>query len=666
MAARMVIEGVESRRAPLRLTDEQREIVARVEAGDSLKVEALAGTGKTSTFEAIGRAIPTRGMLYIAFNKSVQEEAQQRMPGNVESRTAHSLAYASVGKKFGERVVRNIFALKRGLLPVLETEGRKAGKPGKGYVVPVLDAIGEFQMTADATIEGKHLADGVTDPDWALTLTRAAWAAMVDPDGKTPITDSTYLKLWQLSRPKLRRDVILLDEAQDTDPCLLDVFMRQQTQRVVVGDEHQAIYEWRGAINAMRAMGFPSLPLTQSWRFGPTIAEYANRVLAAKRAKLRVRGRTDGDDLVCVEHERCPDVVLARTNVGLVGEALILADSGKTIAVVGGLAQLVRQIEAAYELYRTNRTGHPAFGVFDSWAELVEASETQQGQSYRPFVQLIQSHRNSIPAVCSRLSSAERPEGQADVLLCTAHRFKGREGEHVRLSGDFRPFVEERDCRVTLDEPEANLDYVAITRARSVLNLADFAPAFADSCRLAALVEWPEVPEAAPVIVADTTPTLPLDVPKPLLPLSETEDRINATELRLRKGSDWLDAENDWLTRHRHEPLTVEYAHRRGEYERQQARWTAMLEELSALYARCPHTHRELVRLVGEDGTSYPYQRCGCCRVNVDGNVYLADDDHRLEGVRVASLPKVDDYMTPERSARLASANAAGQKGDAA
>ena len=56
-----------------------------------------------------------------------------------------------------------------------------------------------------------------------------------------------YLKLWALGRPKLAADFVLLDEAQDSNPVMLDVLSRQAAQVVYVGDRHQQIYQWRGA-----------------------------------------------------------------------------------------------------------------------------------------------------------------------------------------------------------------------------------------------------------------------------------------------------------------------------------------------------------------------------------------------------------------------------------
>ena len=72
---------------------------------------------------------------------------------------------------------------------------------------------------------------------------------------------------------EMSADFILLDEAQDTNPVVLDVLRRQSAQMVYVGDKYQQIYEWRGAVNAMEQMATDGVTyLTMSFRFGPVIA----------------------------------------------------------------------------------------------------------------------------------------------------------------------------------------------------------------------------------------------------------------------------------------------------------------------------------------------------------------------------------------------------------
>jgi hypothetical protein len=55
--------------------------------------------------------------------------------------------------------------------------------------------------------------------------------------------------------------VLYVDEFQDTTPCVLDIVMNQHSNGmkvVMVGDARQAIYGWRGAVNAMKMVDAPT------------------------------------------------------------------------------------------------------------------------------------------------------------------------------------------------------------------------------------------------------------------------------------------------------------------------------------------------------------------------------------------------------------------------
>ncbi|MGP4878937.1 hypothetical protein ACTXQV_44115, partial [Klebsiella pneumoniae] len=64
--------------------------------GQSFKVIAYAGTGKTTTLQMISDAMPERRGMYLAFNKAIAGEAQNKFHRNVDCRTFHSLAFRSV------------------------------------------------------------------------------------------------------------------------------------------------------------------------------------------------------------------------------------------------------------------------------------------------------------------------------------------------------------------------------------------------------------------------------------------------------------------------------------------------------------------------------------------------------------------------------------------
>ena len=85
------------------LTAEQQAVAATETA--ALQVNAFAGTGKTATLEAFARARPRRRLLYIAFNKALQQEAAQRFPPNVVAKTCHALAFTVTGRRYQHKLV---------------------------------------------------------------------------------------------------------------------------------------------------------------------------------------------------------------------------------------------------------------------------------------------------------------------------------------------------------------------------------------------------------------------------------------------------------------------------------------------------------------------------------------------------------------------------------
>jgi F-box protein 18 (helicase) len=90
----------------IQLTEEQQTIVAcDLKPGQTLKIIAFAGTGKTATLVAYARARPRMRFLYLAFNKSVQLEAAAKFPSNVVSRTSHALAFRTHGHPHKNRLV---------------------------------------------------------------------------------------------------------------------------------------------------------------------------------------------------------------------------------------------------------------------------------------------------------------------------------------------------------------------------------------------------------------------------------------------------------------------------------------------------------------------------------------------------------------------------------
>ena len=70
---------------------EQKAIIESTEP--SIRVSAFAGTGKTTTLVGYASRRKNSRMLYMAFNKAIQEEAARKFTANVTCKTTHSIAY---------------------------------------------------------------------------------------------------------------------------------------------------------------------------------------------------------------------------------------------------------------------------------------------------------------------------------------------------------------------------------------------------------------------------------------------------------------------------------------------------------------------------------------------------------------------------------------------
>lgn len=84
-------------------SDEQRAIIEAVSGGRSVIVNAVAGSGKTTTVLGIAEARPDRRFVQITYNRQLKFEVRQKVQSrgitNLEIHTYHSLAVAHYGRE---------------------------------------------------------------------------------------------------------------------------------------------------------------------------------------------------------------------------------------------------------------------------------------------------------------------------------------------------------------------------------------------------------------------------------------------------------------------------------------------------------------------------------------------------------------------------------------
>lgn len=458
-------------------TDEQMRALDLFGSGRSLKIEAGAGTGKTSTLVLLAESTERRGQ-YLAFNRAIVRDSADRFPRRVSCSTAHSLAYRS-DPRFPEAIRTRARRLRAtdvvGILGI-DAIGLDDRVVSATYLAGyVLAAVRRFCQSADETVLARHFPTikGIDEPgsyvnnngvaDAMLPVARAAWADLMSPRGRLRFDHDHYLKAWQLSGPRIGVDYVLFDEAQDANPVMVAVVAAQTHAQIVwVGDSQQQIYSFTGAVNALASIPADDTAyLTQSFRFGPAVADVANTILdRLPDAELRLVGTESIASVVAPVAE--PDAILCRTNAEAVRTVLSLQRDGRRPALVGGGDEVVRFAKAARELQETGSTEHPELACFVSWQEVKRyVEEDEQGDDLRLLVKLVEDF--GIDVILDALDRV-MDERDADVIVSTAHKAKGREWEAVQLAADFPPPEK-------MGDEEWRLLYVAATRARAALDV---------------------------------------------------------------------------------------------------------------------------------------------------------------------------------------------------
>nr|XP_049616977.1 F-box DNA helicase 1 isoform X12 [Syngnathus scovelli] len=514
----------EGRSSRMKLTSEQLNILSHdIQKDHLVKIVAFAGTGKTTTLIKYAEQRPHLRFLYVAFNKSVASEASQRFPPNVDCKTVHSLAYKDIGKFYQKKLTfnLNVFSINT-VLP--------KGRGGYAKAKVVAQTLNNFMSSVNETIERSHVPFSqvslqgnktlITEEEKELYVqdARNIWMKMKDlseiEEKAYHITHDGYLKLWQLQKPKVSLsdlyDVIFIDEAQDCTPTIMDVLLIQKCGKILVGDPHQQIYTFRGAINALQTVAHTHIYyLTQSFRFGAEIAYVGASILTVCKdvSRILVGGRQKGgvfdekaaqaqqDIANGISPRQGNTAILFRCNFGVFSEAVRLTEANNkcNIHFIGGVDNIgLSKIKDIWYLMegKDNRKLIKDY-LIGSFAKIqpnpFEALKLYVNKTddrdLEAKLTIVTKYTNRIPDLvkCLRRHSEDNVK-EADFILGTVHKAKGLEFEIVKVGFDFIipcPRVNSHNSHDShhvngfsfsnFPNDEWNLLYVAVTRARTTL-----------------------------------------------------------------------------------------------------------------------------------------------------------------------------------------------------
>lgn len=460
----------------MELTQEQIDIVnVELKDGETFLIQAYAGAAKTTTLVEYAKARPNVKFMYLAFNKSVADEAVVKFPSNVTCKTTHSLAFGKVGWKYKNKIenLRSYHLLQSDDLEIED-------KAESNYLI---ECVRRWCYSIDDKIAQKHLVKNdkvkISKKD-ALAKLKKIWKEMCREKDGLPMTHDGYLKLYQLTKPTIKCDVLLVDEAQDTNLVTLDIFLNHKGKKILVGDTNQAIYSWRGAYNAINQCE-PTYEqfLTTSFRFGKNIAAIANVLLFNfNDIEKPLIGFQEIDQVVKNHYFPGQFATISRTNGMLFERALDAVEKDHKIHFLGngsGYNAFLDTIKDVYYLFASQRdkikdSYIASFSNYYDFKDVV-CDKDAPDLELSSRVRIVEKYRHDIFNILSRIQQKVVPREEARIIFSTAHKAKGAEFDNVVLTNDYISLVSEGKLKKDVYREEVNLLYVAATRAKKILQL---------------------------------------------------------------------------------------------------------------------------------------------------------------------------------------------------
>ena len=438
----------------MKLTDQQQKILDVFNRWENIVINAFAGAGKTTILKILAENNPDKEFLVFCFNKKNANELKAKMPSNVKSTTMHSFAYNLVKPVFGRnfkigndgmfiKAIKDYFNLKIEVADffksLFDIYCNQAWNLDLRNIIDILNSENSlyhmFRELRDDNFDFKYL------------ITTLLKIKENIESGRFNMTHSYYLKYLQLNFEKIANripayDVIMLDEAQDSNPVFLDFFHKIPWQKIVVWDKHQAIYGWRYAINAMDLFDYHKLYSSYSFRFIPSIAKAGNHIL--KNYKNETETLKSFFRKI-EKKDKAKTAIIFRTNWGILEYIDSLSDDDEVnfLRNIDHIFELFLKIEAVKKYY---------LGVFDRIDDPYLRMVAERYKSWNLFKHffLCSNKIDFISAIkiverfniyYLKKKAKELHNPKADIILTTAHVAKWSEFDKVIIYDDFTSMI---------------------------------------------------------------------------------------------------------------------------------------------------------------------------------------------------------------------------------
>lgn len=438
---------------------------------DNLQINALAGSGKTSTLEMIQNHIKTKPVLYLCFNKKIAQEAEKRFPSTTSVRTLNSLGH----RIWARTQPANLSLNPRKCNDILKTLIEEAPKAHRSALWDsywsVLDAIG--MAKALGYIPAKHpkcekslctveaLSQSLDEKPDDLTLdlidevlSRSIKAAY---EGYIDYNDQVYMPaLFGGVYPQF--PLVAVDEAQDLNPVNHEMLRKLAKHRLMaVGDPYQSIYGFRGAVQSgmakLRAThSMLETDLSVSFRCPRLIVEHA-KWRAPHFKWIKEGGHVETLKRLSLDSISDTDVIICRNNAPLFRLAVHLLMDKRSVSV-GGSDIGPKLLTIMKKLGSDDLNQSEVLGKIEEWRLEKLGRGSKSADDIADCMKVFASYGNTLSTAVAYAQHLFEQRGA--IRLMTGHKSKGLEFPTVY---HLDPWL----CRD--DEQDMNLRYVITTRS---------------------------------------------------------------------------------------------------------------------------------------------------------------------------------------------------------
>lgn len=457
------------------------------DSSDNLIVEALAGSGKTSTaVESLKYISPNDKSIFVAFNKKIAEELKTRVEPHVTVGTLHSIGFKHCIRQYKSKLVSDKMSLiykkvlgeekeKLELIYLLT----KAASLCKSCLV---DKFEDIESLIDQF--GIEPPDEVKRDDFINHIIFGLNACLKQTSS-IDFDDMIYFPV-KLGMKLDQYDNVFVDEAQDLNPSQIEFVFKLIKQSesskkkykntkngrcIIFGDMNQAIYLFRAAdANAFSKfkdrLNAASLPLPITYRCPTSVVQAANELVP----RLESAPMAKTGQVAWVEYEKMLEkidlgsYIISRTNAPLVRTSLKLLANKIPCSILGrdigeNLISVIKKSKS--------RSIDKLKNYVEKWKNKEVSRLVSQHKDPSAIIdkaeclEALMDDASSIDELKKNINSLfASTAAEKIVTLGSTHQMKGLESNNVYM------FINTYN---ESSQEEKNLKYVAITRSKNNL-----------------------------------------------------------------------------------------------------------------------------------------------------------------------------------------------------